>query len=298
MTELLTSAQMRAIEQAAIAAGAVTGRELMERAGQGVVAAIFAEWPELGASRGGAAPAPPGYLPTESEGARRAVVLCGPGNNGGDGFVVARLLRAFGWAVKVVALGPTLTPDAAAMRARWAAMGPVGTTAAFDWRDLDGGPLVVDAMFGTGLARAIAPGVWGLLEMAVARGCRIVAVDILSGLCADSGRVRADGGFIERAADLTVTFERAKLGHVLDEGARLSGRLRVVPIGLAAQMDAMLRADGDAVVEETRPDDAQVKPQGHKYAHGHALVLAGAPGHGGAGRLAARGGFCCRRRLC
>ena len=72
MTELLTSAQMRAIEQAAIAAGAVTGRELMERAGQGVVAAIFAEWPELGASRGGAAPAPPGYLPTESEGALRA----------------------------------------------------------------------------------------------------------------------------------------------------------------------------------------------------------------------------------
>jgi hydroxyethylthiazole kinase-like uncharacterized protein yjeF len=81
MTELLTAAQMRAIEAEAIASGAVTGLELMERAGAGVVEAIFAEWPAL-------ATAP-----------HRAVVLCGPGNNGGDGFVVARLLKEAGWEV-------------------------------------------------------------------------------------------------------------------------------------------------------------------------------------------------------
>ena len=75
MTELLTAAQMRAIEAAAIASGEVTGLELMERAGRGVVEAVFEEWPELQAT------------------AHRAVVLCGPGNNGGDGFVVARLLE-------------------------------------------------------------------------------------------------------------------------------------------------------------------------------------------------------------
>lgn len=89
MTELLTAAQMRAIEQAAIDSGAVTGLELMERAGQGVVEAIFDEWPAL--RRVGET--------------HRAVVLCGPGNNGGDGFVVARLLKESGWEVEVLLYG-------------------------------------------------------------------------------------------------------------------------------------------------------------------------------------------------
>jgi ADP-dependent NAD(P)H-hydrate dehydratase / NAD(P)H-hydrate epimerase len=87
MTELLTAAQMRAIEKAAIASGEVTGLELMERAGRGVVEAIFEEWPELKAT------------------SHRAVVLCGPGNNGGDGFVVARLLKEWGWEVEVFLYG-------------------------------------------------------------------------------------------------------------------------------------------------------------------------------------------------
>ena len=87
MTELLTAAQMRAIEAAAIASGEVTGLELMERAGRGVVEAIFEEWPEL------------------AQTSHRAVVLCGPGNNGGDGFVVARLLKQWGWEVEVFLYG-------------------------------------------------------------------------------------------------------------------------------------------------------------------------------------------------
>ena len=132
MTEILTAAQMRAIEAAAIASGEVTGLELMERAGRGVVAAIFAEWPQLQA------------------GAGRAVVLCGPGNNGGDGFVVARLLKSGGWEV---ALGPTLTPDAQAARAAWT--GAVVGPEALDWPDFKCADLVVDAMFGTGLGRDI-----------------------------------------------------------------------------------------------------------------------------------------------
>jgi hydroxyethylthiazole kinase-like uncharacterized protein yjeF len=96
MTELLTAAQMRALEQAAIDSGEVTGLELMERAGRGVVEAIFEEWPELKAT------------------SHRAVVLCGPGNNGGDGFVVARLLKEWGWEVEVFLCGSAekLPPDA------------------------------------------------------------------------------------------------------------------------------------------------------------------------------------------
>ncbi|MGB8815586.1 MAG: NAD(P)H-hydrate epimerase, partial [Paracoccaceae bacterium] len=101
--ELLTAAQMKAIEAAAIASGEVTGLELMERAGRGVVAAIFEEWPELAA------------------GSFRAVVLCGPGGNGGDGFVVARLLREWGWEVEVYLYGTPegMPPDARVNYERW-----------------------------------------------------------------------------------------------------------------------------------------------------------------------------------
>ncbi|MFN3578014.1 MAG: NAD(P)H-hydrate epimerase [Tabrizicola sp.] len=269
MTELLTAAQMRAIEQAAIASGKVTGLELMERAGRGVVAAIFEEWPDLRAT------------------AHRAVVLCGPGNNGGDGFVVARLLKAWGWEVAVFALAPPATEAARTMADRWA--GQVRTLADLDWPDLAGRPLVVDAMFGGGLARAVAPGVWGALQMALERGCRVVAVDIPSGLCADSGRVRAAPGYITVPVGLTVTFQAPRRGHHLQPAADLCGRLRVADIGLAAELDALLRADDGAVVELARPRGGLGKAGGHKFSHGHALVLSGPAGRGGAARLAARG---------
>ena len=103
MTELLTAAQMKAIEQAAIDSGEVTGLELMERAGRGVVEAVFEEWPEMAAT------------------SHKAVVLCGPGNNGGDGFVVARLLAEWGWEVEVFLYGDVdkLPPDAKVNYERW-----------------------------------------------------------------------------------------------------------------------------------------------------------------------------------
>ncbi|MDT8856068.1 NAD(P)H-hydrate dehydratase [Paracoccaceae bacterium Fryx2] len=271
MTELLTSAQMRAVEAAAIATGRVTGPSLMERAGAGVVDAVLAKWPDL------------------AGGPQRAVVLCGPGNNGGDGYVVARLLAARGWAVQVVAPTPPATPDARAMAARWT--GPLPGPDAPDRTSLADRPLVVDALFGTGLSRPVAPGVWGLLALAQGCGCRLVAVDILSGICADSGRVLATGGYIDRAADLTVTFQHMKLGHVLADGAGLSGAIAVVPLGLDREIETLLRADdGQAVADLATPATALLgKEAGHKYRHGHALVLAGGVGHGGAARLAARG---------
>ena len=137
MRDLLTSAQMRAIEQAAIGSGAVTGLELMERAGRGVVEAVFEEWPEL-------AQAP-----------QRAVVLCGPGNNGGDGFVIARLLKEWGWEVEVFLYGEPekLPPDARANCERWGSRpGPIEDFGPRDGRQAD---LVVDALFGTGLTRPL-----------------------------------------------------------------------------------------------------------------------------------------------
>ncbi len=252
MMELLTAAQMRAIEAEAMASGRVTGLELMERAGRGVVEAIEAEWPELRA------------------GGFRAAVLCGPGNNGGDGFVVARLLRERGWIVRVLSLGDATRqgPDAAAMRRRWEAMAGPTDEGAVD--------LAVDALFGIGMTRGCdlpAPmrEVWD-------GAARRAAVDVPTGLLADDGRVVMPA----LVADLTVTFHRPKLGHMLGQGPEVCGRLAVVDIGITG---------GKGVPVVGRPEAARLRKQGgaHKFGHGAVLVLAGGAGRGGAARLAARG---------
>ncbi len=258
MTEALTAAGMRAIEAAAIASGKVTGLELMERAGCGVVEAILAEWPDLDAPRGGAAPAPPGYFDNEEDrgGARRAVVLCGPGGNGGDGFVVARLLKARGWAVAVFLCGDAdrLPADAKANYARWLEIGEVAPIERFaDCRSW-GCDLVIDALFGTGLTRAIDdPGSWDVFrDLSDATSIRldttdeyqstlrnkpplVVSVDLPSGLGADDGEViGGDPPHGRRAirAALTVTFHALKRGHLIADGPRLCGKVVVKDIGL------------------------------------------------------------------
>lgn len=284
MTELLTAAQMRAIEQAAIASGKVTGLELMERAGRGVVEAVFEEWPELRAT------------------SHRAVVLCGPGNNGGDGFVVARLLKEWGWEVEVFLYGDPerLPPDARVNCERWRGMGEVKALGLNMSAYNEKPDLVVDALFGTGLSRPVTGIGLTLLEMHEDRqslwtngkwGVAHVAVDLPSGLCSDSGRplkaekFRGIGEGVAAAntgaADLTVTFHSMKLGHVLDLGPDLCGKVRVCDIGLTGSRDA---------VKLCRPWVRDLgKSLEHKYSHGHALLLSGPSGRGGAARLAARG---------
>lgn len=297
MVELLTSAQMRAIEEAAIASGAVTGLELMERAGQAVVDAVFAEWPRL------------------AEGARRAVILCGPGNNGGDGFVIARLLKQRGWEIDLMLFGDPdrLPPDAKLNHDRWAELGPVSLTEAPGRRadpggglrereELKGRPdLYVDAVFGTGLTRPVdTDTAMGRDYLAVLAGGiagadmypgsdRVVAVDIPSGLCADSGRVL--GGRVAPFASLTVSFHAPKLGHMLAEGPDRCGKLVVADIGLPQRGGAEWSRDRVGCVtraDPLRPDPSLGKDGGHKFDHGHALVLVGPMGRTGAARLAAR----------
>ncbi len=233
MTELLTSAQMRAIEAAAIASGEVTGLELMERAGRGVVDAVFAEWPELAA------------------GSHRAVVLCGPGGNGGDGFVVARLLRERGWEVEVFRYGTPekMPPDARVNYERWLGMGEVRaltfpgvtpeevdqfTEAAYG---LSGTALVVDALFGIGLSRPIdglSP-LFGYNDLEVGIGDRLtparhVSVDLPSGMFSDDPE--PPGHLSWFLADLTVTFHRMKPAHVHRWTERSCGHVVVCDIGL------------------------------------------------------------------
>lgn len=231
MTELLTSAEMRAIEQAAIESGRVTGLELMERAGRGVVEAAFEEWPDL------------------AQTSHRAVVLCGPGNNGGDGFVVARLLKDWGWQVEVFLYGnpDKLPTDAKVNHDRWTTMGEVRSLTDAAMEGYAGHPrgpqLAVDALFGTGLRRPFLDLARVQMELndwqaASKNGQvpRVVAVDLPSGLCADSGRylgLEGENPFdTSIMANLTVTFHRAKLGHVLADGPAACGKLVIKDIGL------------------------------------------------------------------
>jgi len=258
MTELLTAAQMRARETAAIESGGVTGRELMERAGRGVVGAVCDEWPELAATT------------------HRAAVLCGPGNNGGDGFVVARLLAERGWQVTAFALGDPgrLPPDAAANQARWSALGETRT---LDEAAPEEADLVVDALFGTGLARPLEG---ALADLVSRRAPRCVAVDIPSGLCADSGRVLGAA----MRADLTVSFHSAKPGHYLGDGPDHCGTLAVADIGLSHDpVPGAVTLGGPPLAARLTKEAGA-----HKYGHGHALVLTGGAGRTGAARLAAR----------
>jgi hydroxyethylthiazole kinase-like uncharacterized protein yjeF len=278
---LLTAAQMRAAEATAIGTGATTGADLMERAGQGAVEAILSEWPDMATVAG------------------RAVVLCGPGNNGGDGYVVARALAMRGWTVHTLAVGDAeaMPQDARANRRLWEAAGRGGTVA------VPGGTceLIVDALFGTGLSRPIDdPAILDWLEhidsctRADARtgtsqagtpgSTRTVALDVPSGLDADSGRVLGDGSGGRRGCArtmLTVAFGAVKLGHVLREGPEFSGALRVVDLGLSEPQDG-------SVVRRLAGAPNLTKTMGHKYDHGHALVLTGGLGRTGAARLAAR----------
>ncbi len=212
MTELLTAAQMREVEQAAINSGTVTGRELMERAGRGVVEAIFAHWPALAAAP------------------HRAVVVCGPGNNGGDGFVVARLLKQAGWKVEVIFCGKAdrLGPDARANHERLAGLvRPFETSAAVLSPPPD---LLVDALFGIGMTRPLTGPLHDLVaEMSnVAMPFARVAVDLPSGLNADTGAIMG----VTWPTELTVTFHRAKVGHFSRHGPELCGTVVVKDIGL------------------------------------------------------------------
>ena len=271
MTELLTAAQMRAIEKAAIDSGEVTGLELMERAGRGVVEAVFEEWPELAAT------------------SHKAVVLCGPGNNGGDGFVVARLLKERGWEVEVFLYGDAakLPPDARVNCERWLEIGEV---ADWDAKGIEEArfDLVVDAVFGAGLSRAPDNSILEPLSNLYTAGKtfeRLVAIDAPTGLCMDSGRA-FDRDWSAVYAFLTVTFHRARVGQYLQDGAQHCGKIRVVDIGLSGE-----GPERENTVNLVAPDVCLLGKRGrsHKYTHGHVLILSGSSGKTGAARLAARG---------
>ncbi|MFZ0100432.1 MAG: NAD(P)H-hydrate dehydratase, partial [Gemmobacter sp.] len=215
-------------------------------------------------------------------------VLCGPGNNGGDGFVIARLLAGLGWQVEVFLYGDPakLPPDARANHERWLAIGAV-----LPWEpEVIGAAspdLFVDAVFGAGLARAPEAKVMEPITELYVKGRtfdRMVAVDAPTGLCMDSGRpLSSEWGAVH--AFLTVTFHRARIGHYLDEGPFYCGKVVTVPLGLCSGQ----QGQGPALVEAPSPPALGKDGARNKFGYGHAIVMAGPSGRGGAARLSARG---------
>ena len=254
---LLTPQQMSEVDRLTIAGG-TPGIVLMENAGRAVADAVARRW-----SR------------------RNLLVLCGPGNNGGDGFVTAWILAERGWPVRLALLGARekLTGDAAAAAARWTGpIEPMTPAAIGDAR------LVIDAMFGAGLARPVEGIAAEVIAAIDAARLPVIAVDVPSGVDGASGAVL---GVAPKAA-LTVTFIRRKPGHLLLPGREYCGETLVSPIGIA---DSVLETVQPEVVanhpEWWRDDFPLPLPESHKYTRGHALVAGGAV-MTGAARLAAR----------
>jgi NAD(P)H-hydrate epimerase len=261
MNELLTTSEMGEADRLAVKSG-IPSLELMERAGKAVAEAATA------LTRG----------PDT-----RIAVLCGPGNNGGDGFVAARYLRDRGFDVRVFLLGEksALKGDAAEMMRRWPL--PVRPATADALQSMH---VVIDALFGAGLSRPFDGDAAELVEAVVASRLPVVAVDVPSGLDGTSGEVR--GPCIE--ARRTVTFFRKKPGHVLMPGRQLCGELIVTDIGIP---DSVLETLKPALHENAPalwiPHFNWPKDGGHKYDRGHAVVVAGPALQTGAARLGARG---------
>jgi NAD(P)H-hydrate epimerase len=262
---------MQAIDRAAIDGLGIPGRSLMASAGDAVAREALSL---LG----------PGG---------RVHVLCGAGNNGGDGYVAARLLRGRGAAVRVEALVPAerLTGDAAAERADAEAAGVPVADATGSPGPISAGPgdVVVDALLGTGLSRApVGRFAEAIAAIAAARaaGARVLSVDVPSGLSADTGRPL--GPCVE--ADRTVTFAFLKRGLVMFPGAALAGVVVVADIGIPAA------AAGRVPIEAELLDEASARTlvpargaEAHKGDAGRVLVVAGSPGKAGAAHLAVLG---------
>lgn len=209
-SEVISSAQMRALEQEAIASGRVSSPDLMERAGRSVAEVIFERWPDV----------------------KYAVVLCGPGNNGGDGYVVARRLHDAGWEVEVFYFGDPekLPPDAKQNYERWCAIGPAKPVSKCLSARFVRHPVLVDALFGIGLDRPIPDELRDIL-MATAN-CPRVAIDFPSYINSDTGALLNPFPEAFQRGQTTVTFHRKKPGHVTGEGAAYCGEIIVQDIGL------------------------------------------------------------------
>ena len=253
---LLDVARMGVADRLAVAGG-IAESQLMQNAGSAVGREILRRFP-----------------------VQRVIVLCGPGNNGGDGYVVARELSAAGWPVRVATETKVARQKGAA---REHALRFSGEVQALRPEALDKADLVIDALFGAGFHGELAGLARETLAAAATRNMPIVAIDMPSGVSGDTGE---SAGAVQ--ARLTVTFFRKKPGHLLLPGRLLCGETVVADIGIPDAVLAQLKPDafenGPALWQKDLPRPAHGD---HKYSRGHALIIGGYP-MTGAARMAAR----------
>ena len=254
--EIMTVAEMTAADSAAVARGVLVST-LMERAGIAVAEAVRARLSH-----------------------RRVVIWCGPGDNGGDGYVAARHLRRRGWSVRVEASAPPATDAARRAAARW--KGETGSLSP----DPTPADVYIDALFGAGLSRPLEGDVARLARACNLLGKPVIAIDKPSGVSGDTGRAVGEVAF---RADLTVTFHRRKLAHCLAEGRAACGEVIVADIGLGEPGDL-------SGLYENTPDLWEARfpwpaPDAHKHRRGRLKVVSGEAWNTGAARLAARAGL-------
>lgn len=260
---IVTASQMRAAEQRAMLAG-ITGWEMMHEAGTLAAVEIMAR-----------------FRP------RHTLVLCGPGNNGGDGFVIAEALRKAAWPVEVACM---VAPSALKGDAKTAADAYRGEVVTLNAESIRPELLLVDALFGTGLERVLEGEVRHVLSMADTLECTVVAVDVPSGIHADSGKVLGSAAH----AALTITFAARKPAHLLYPGREYCGEVVVANIGIGRQVEAVVieKKTEARVIHENTPELWEYslrwpQPHTHKYTRGSAVVAGGGIASTGAARLAA-----------
>lgn len=261
---LYRAAQVRELDRLAIAGG-IPADELMARAGAVALALLRTRWPR----------------------ARRLVVVCGPGNNGGDGYVLARRARESGLDVSVIAVGGAVRAGAAhAARAACEARGVrVGDAGAFDAGDAD---VIVDALLGIGLDRAVSGKARDAIEAINAAGVPVIALDVPSGLNADTGAIM--GAAIR--AEATIAFIGLKLGLYTGAGRAQAGEICFDTLGVPhAVYTEVTPAARRLTVERLRGFISRRRADAHKGTFGHVLVVGGAPGMAGAVRLAGEAAY-------
>ncbi len=270
--KILTAAQMQELDRRTITEAHIPASTLMERAGLGIVSHLEQY---LGSVRG-----------------KTVTIVCGKGNNGGDGFVAARLLRRRSATVRILAMAPVsdFSRDAAAMYRQF--VRGAGKSSIYPYtskthaspllRDSD---IVIDALLGTGLSSAVTGRYADAIDSINAAGRPVIAVDLPSGLHADTGAI------LGRAvrASLTVTFGLPKLGLYQRQGIELAGEIAVVDIGIpSAYIDAVKTRTSLMTRETVYAFLPKRRLASHKGTFGHAGIIAGSVGKTGAAALAAK----------
>ena len=256
--ELYTAAQVRELDRLAIERQGIPSLALMERAGADALDALTGRYP----------------------GAGNLVVVCGGGNNAGDGYVLARLARQAGLEVRVIALVEPgrLKGDAAASAQKYLQTGDVETALA-----LEGADIIVDALLGSGLNRPVEGGFAEAIELVNAASARVFALDIPSGLNADTGVCL--GSAVR--ADATITFIGLKRGMFTAEGPEFCGEILFSDLGTPAGMHAAIDAEARLIEHEEVMLNLRARARdAHKGRYGHVLVIGGDYGYQGAAILA------------